>query len=132
VHLQASGNPQLKIAKRGDTNVFYVSNRFKDYDAVDIVLDTLNLAKGNKYEITIIGRVDGKPPEGALVLLQSTPGFSWLCSKFMAEDGEFNLTYTLTPSGIEKWSSVRISTNSIGASVSFYIYSIEVESLGVF
>jgi hypothetical protein len=130
-YLQGSGNPKIKIIKRGKLNILHVSNRFRDFDAVDIMLNTLKLMKGNSYQVTATGRIDGKAPEGSLMLMQSTPGYSWLASKFVSEGSEFSLTFTLTPSGIEKWTAIRISSNVIGASVSFFIFSIEVESLGV-
>jgi hypothetical protein len=130
--LQGAGNPKISIIKRGKTNVLHVGNRFRDFDAVDVVLGSLNLLKGNKYQVTATGRIDGNPPEGSLMLMQSTPGYSWLASKFVSKNDEFTLTYTLTPSGIEKWTSIRISSNVIGAHISFFIYSIVVESLGVF
>ncbi|MCL2386072.1 MAG: hypothetical protein FWC89_00840 [Defluviitaleaceae bacterium] len=131
-HLRRAGDPTISIFKYGDINAFHVNNRVKDFDAVDIDLESLELIKGNKYQLTVTGRIDGTPPEGSLMMFQGIPGFSWRSNKFAATDSEFILTYTLTPSEVEKWTTIRITTNNIGAPVSFYIYSIEVESLGVF
>ncbi|MCL1843469.1 MAG: hypothetical protein FWF79_06620 [Defluviitaleaceae bacterium] len=130
--LLKSGSPTLSIFKHGDTNAFHVGNRVRDWDAVDILLEKLGLMQGNKYEITVTGRIDGKIPEGTMIMFQGIPGYSWRSNKFAAEDKEFTLSHVLTQSEAANWTSLRITTNTIGAAVPFYIYSVDVKSLGVF
>jgi hypothetical protein len=122
-----SGAPTIRIFKRGNTNAIHVGVRVNDFDGIDINLARMNLRLGNKYKITVTGRIDSEPPEGATIMLQSVPGYAWIYTLPIKKDMEFTLSHTLAQTEIEKWTAIRITTNTPGASVSFYVYSIDIE-----
>ncbi|MCL2198857.1 MAG: hypothetical protein FWB80_08030 [Defluviitaleaceae bacterium] len=130
--LAHSGSPDVKVFLHDDkTKALYVSRRRKDWDGVDIRIKNLELMKGNNYRITVEGSIDGKAPEGTIITLQGLPGYTWRNNQLVNDSQSFTLRYSLTQTEIHQWHTVRITTNAIGAGVSFYIYSIEIKRLGL-
>ncbi|MCL1884220.1 MAG: hypothetical protein FWF81_10800 [Defluviitaleaceae bacterium] len=131
VHLAKSGIPDVKIFEHEDSVAMYVSGRNKDWDAVDINLGTLGLIEGNRYRVTVRGRADGNTAEGTIITLQGLPGYSWRNNQALESDAYFTLTHDLNRTEVNQWTTLRITTNAIGANVPFYIYGIEVKRLGL-
>ncbi|MCL2386073.1 MAG: hypothetical protein FWC89_00845 [Defluviitaleaceae bacterium] len=131
VELTQSGDPDIKIFKRGDTKALHIGHRVKDWDGVDINTPSLNLVQGNKYEVVVTGCIDGDVPDGTIITLQGIPGYSWRNNQFVYKDQFFTLRHTLSQADVDQWKIIRITTNSNGSTVSFYIYSIEIKRLGL-
>jgi hypothetical protein len=129
--LAQSGNPDIKIFIHEDDKAIYVSGRNKDWDGVDIYMDRLGLIAGNKYQITVTGKMDGHVPDDTIITLQGIPGYSWRNNQNMQSDQSFTLTHTLNHAEVDQWTTVRITTNAAGATVPFYIYGIEIKRLGL-
>ena len=124
-----SGNPIIRIFQRGDLKAIHVGTRVNDWDGVDLLISRMRLRAGNKYKILVTGRIDGNVPDGSVLMLQGIPSYGWRSNINITEDEEFTLEHVLTRSELEKWTSVRITTNGNGASVAFYIYNISIERL---
>ena len=131
VFLVQSGNPRIKVCMYNGEKALHVTERAKDWDGIDISLERLKLFEGNKYQITVTGRVDGYAPEGSIMTLQGLPGFSWRNYRFIADDRFFTLSHTLSDAEIAHWTTIRITTNAVGANVSLYIFDIEIKRLGL-
>lgn len=129
LYVLRSGEPSLSVFKRGNSNAIFVTNRAKDFDGIDINLARLDLRVGNQYKVTVSGRVDGDVPEGSEITMQGIPGYNWRSNMKIHKDMEFTLVHTLTQSEVERLKALRITTNAQGASVSFFIYSIDVVRL---
>jgi hypothetical protein len=129
--LAQSGNPQIEIFMHNGDKALRVDERSKDWDGVDIDLRKLHLVRNNKYQIKVTGRTNGCAPEGSIITLQGLPGFSWRSSQFITNDSFFTLCHVLSNAEVVQWSTVRVTTNSIGANVSFYIFDIEIKRLGL-
>ncbi|MCL1863901.1 MAG: hypothetical protein FWF78_10085 [Defluviitaleaceae bacterium] len=124
-----SGSPNIQIFKRKGINAFHVGTRVNDWDGVDIRLSHLKLCSGNKYKITVRGKIDGEGIPDAVMMLQGIPTYSWCSEQNITTDMDFTLEHVLTRSQVETWTSARITTNTEGAKVAFYIYSIDVVRL---
>jgi hypothetical protein len=127
--LSRSGAPTIRIIKRGSSNAVHISVRVNDFDGMDINLTRMDLRPGNQYRITVKGRIEGNPPPESKIMLQGIPSYKWTNETDITENMEFTLQHTLNRSEMEKWTAIRVTTNVPGASVSFYIYSIEVVKL---
>ncbi|MCL2198855.1 MAG: hypothetical protein FWB80_08020 [Defluviitaleaceae bacterium] len=127
--LVRSGSPNVRMFKRKGVNAFHVGVRVNDWDGVDIRLSHLKLLSGNKYKITVHGKIDGDAPPKSVIMLQGIPSYTWCSSKDITPDMSFTLEHILTRSQVEGWTSARITTNTPGAKTSFYIYSIDVVRL---
>ncbi|MCL1878924.1 MAG: hypothetical protein FWF80_08695 [Defluviitaleaceae bacterium] len=129
--LTQSGTPVVTISESdGEKNIF-LSERGKEWDGVDVNLASLNLLTGNMYQIVAKGQLTGDAPKDARITLMGVPGYSWRGSTSMKNKKEFKLVHTLSYAEVEKWKTVRITTNAWGASVPFYITDIEVKRLGL-
>ncbi|MCL1843472.1 MAG: hypothetical protein FWF79_06635 [Defluviitaleaceae bacterium] len=124
-----AGKPKLHIFRRGNANAIHVGMRFNDFDGIDINLTRMNLLPGNKYRITVTGRADGDVPEKSTIMMQGIPSYTWRSDKPITTDQEFTLQYTLNQSEVETWTAIRITTNTVGAGISFYIYNIDIVRL---
>ncbi|MCL1863903.1 MAG: hypothetical protein FWF78_10095 [Defluviitaleaceae bacterium] len=130
--LAHSGSPDVKVfLDDNNRKAMHISNRQRDWDAVDIRLNNMELMSGNSYMITVEGSIDGDVTEGTIVTLQGLPGYSWRSNQLVGNNQKFTLCYTLTKAEAEQWHTIRITTNPIGATVSFYIHSIEIKRLGL-
>jgi len=129
--LAESGNPTIIIFMHENKKAIYVSKRNKDWDSIDINLQSLNLLEGNKYQVTVKGRMDGNVPEGAIITFQGIPGYSWRNNQSIESNQEFTLRHTLNHAEVDHWTTLRITTNTAGATVPFYIYGIEIKRLGL-
>jgi endo-1,4-beta-xylanase len=129
--LLKSGTPIIKIFDLADSKAIYVSERVKDWDGVDINMRRLKLLAGNKYQVTVTGCIDGLTPDETLITLQGIPGYSWRDMKYVGDSQAFTLRHILSQSEVDQWDLVRITTNATGATVPFYIYSIEIKRLGL-
>ncbi|MCL1844775.1 MAG: hypothetical protein FWF77_02615 [Defluviitaleaceae bacterium] len=129
--LYQAGSPEIMVLEKDGETRIYLNERAKEWDGLDINLKSLGILTGNKYQIVATGKVVGNAQRGSRITLQGIPGFSWRGSERMKLDGEFELTHTLSYAEVEQWTTVRITTNSIGASVPFYISGIEVKRLGL-
>lgn len=127
--VRPSGNPTVRILKRGGKNILHIGNRFRDFDAMDLLVSRMDLLVGNRYRITIRGKPDGDVPEGSTLMLQGLPGYTWQSNTVILRDTEFILQHTLSQTEVDKWTTVRITSNTPGASISFYIYEMEIERL---
>jgi hypothetical protein len=121
-----SGLPIINIFPCADQKALHVGTRVNDWDGIDIMLSHLRLRPGNQYKITVKGRIDGDAPDGSVLMLQGIPSYAWRSNIAIIKDMEFTLEHTLTISELEKWTTVRITTNGFGAAVSFYIYDINI------
>jgi len=124
-----AGYPHLRALRHGDDIAIHVGNRFNDWDGVDINLARMGLRTGNQYKIAVRGRVDGKAPKDATIMLQGIPGFVWKKTTALSTDAEFAFEYVLSRSEVEKWHTVRITTNTQGSSVAFFICGIEIRRM---
>ena len=124
--LQRSGRPTLTLFRTGLVHGIHVTNRNKDFDGVDILLERLGLMKGNEYHVQVTGRVDGDAPNYAQIMFQSVPHFSIRDNQPIYSNEPFVLNHTLRRSALEKWVMLRITTNLPGAKVSFFIDSIDI------
>jgi hypothetical protein len=68
-------------------------------------------------------------PAETMIMLQGLPMFAWKNNTLIKKDQEFTLTHVLSAIEIEKWEIVRVTTNTSGASASFYVYSIDIVRL---
>ena len=131
-YLALSGEPDVKIFLHNDiTKALYISRRKRDYDGIDIRLNRMSLLPGNSYRITVNGSIDGHAPEGTIVTLQGLPGYSWRNNQLVSNNDSFTLCYSLSQADLQQWNTIRITTNTIGATVSFYVYSVEIKRLGL-
>jgi len=127
-----SGNPDVKIFMQGNSKALYIASRVKDWDGIDINMHRLELFPGNKYQIKVVGCIDGTAPGGTIITLQGIPGFLWRNNQQVVSQNQgFTLRYTLNHAEVEQWSAIRVTTNLAGASVPFYIYSIEIKRVGL-
>jgi hypothetical protein len=129
--LLQSGAPDIRIFKRGNTNAIHVGARAKDWDGIDINMQKLGLMPGNKYEVVATGCIDGKSVPDCIITLQGIPGYSWRNNQYVGDNEVFTLRHTLTQAEVGQWNVIRITTNASGATVPFYIYSIEIRRLGL-
>jgi hypothetical protein len=127
--LAQSGNPKIKVCMYNREKSLHVTERAKDWDGIDINLTRHNLIEGNKYQITVKGRVDGPASEGSIITLQGLPGYSWRNYQFIADDRFFTLCHVLSDAELSQWTTVRVTTNSTASNVSFYIFDIEIKRL---
>jgi hypothetical protein len=127
--IMRSGIPNIRVLKRDGKNALHINNRVNDWDSVDINISNMNLISGNKYELTVTGRMDGDVSEGTMIMLQGLPSFAWHSNIPIKKDEEFTLTHVLSHAAIEKWNAVRITTNTSGASAAFFVYSIDIVRL---
>lgn len=125
-YVYCSGYPDVRVFRRGDTTALHVGNRFNDWDGLDINIARMELRPGSQYQITIKGRIDGDAPAGSSIMVQGIPGYAWRSNTAVFDNEEFTLTYIMSRTEVERWGTIRITTNTTGASVSFYVYGIEV------
>jgi len=137
--LVQSGSPAFTIDDAAGIYYLHVGNRTVDSDAIDIDVAQL-IARGAETGdvLTIRGCVDGVPPSGAQIQLQTMPGFGWIGGT--AVNGtltrpysEFSLSWVLGDSGTPPaaWSTrthLRLQSNAAGATMNFWIYDIIVSS----
>lgn len=129
--LMQSGSPHIKITVTDSERSIYVSERAMDWDGLDIKLQNMGLLIGNKYSVTVTGETAGNVPNDAVIALQGLPGYSWRGNVNMESKSEFTLRHTMTHAEVELWQIIRITTNAQGATVPFYIRSIEIKRLGL-
>jgi len=126
--LFATGDPLYSFyenEENGSVSI-HLSRRANDWDGIDIRLSLMNLLRDNKYCIKVTGRIDGTAPSGSEITLQLLPSYAWRGTQTVTDNQEFTLTHTLSPDELETIESVRITTNSIGANMPFYVHEIEV------
>lgn len=124
-----SGAPTIHVFKHENSTALHVKTRINDWDGVDINLRRMALRSGNHYKITVRGRVDGDIPEGSTLMLQGVPSYAWRSIIPIKKDEEFTLEHKLSRSDVEDWTFCRITSNTPGASVAFYIYDIDIVRL---
>jgi len=127
VILTRSGYPNIGIFKHKGENAIHVNTRVNDWDGLDIIISNLKLQAGNQYKITVRGQIDGEAPEGTIIMIQGVPTYSWRRYMFVKSNEEFTIEYNLTRQDVEQWTAARITTNPAGATVSFFVYGIEIE-----
>jgi hypothetical protein len=114
-----------------NAKAIYVSEREKDWDSLDINMESLGFLAGNEYVVKVTGRIDGYAPEGTIILIQGIPGYSWRNNMAVESDQDFVLTHILSNAELDQWENIRITTNAAGATVPFYIYEIEIKRVGL-
>jgi hypothetical protein len=129
--LSASGTPNVKILLREGEKSLHISGRTKDWDGVDIDFEQLKLVAGNKYQISVKGKIDGYAPEGSMIMLQGLPSYSWRNSQNVSKNKSFSLRHVLSRTEVAQWTACRVTTNLVGASASFFIFEIEIKRLGL-
>jgi len=127
--LLLSGMPSVSALKCGNEKALHIGNRVNDFDGIDINLGRLKLRPGNQYKVTITGRMGDDVPAATSIMFQGLPGYTWKCQTPVSANEEFTLIHNFSQSDIEKWSFLRITTNSPGASASFCIYGIDMVRL---
>jgi hypothetical protein len=85
----------------------------------------MDLLPGNVYHVRVSGRIDGTAPAGASMMLQGLPAHAWTDNTSVSSNESFVLNHTLTAGQLETWNAIRITTNGAGASMSFYVHTIE-------
>jgi hypothetical protein len=124
--LTRAGYPNVSVFEHNGKKAIHVDTRVNDWDGLDILISNLKLRAGNQYKITVHGRVDGEAPEDAVIMIQGVPSYSWRHNIEIKSNEEFTLEYTMTRSDVEKWTAVRITTNQAGATMSFFVYRVEI------
>ena len=124
-YLQPSGGAVITVYEYDDVNFLHVGGRSNDWDGLDLMFDPMDLLPGNVYHVRVSGRIDGTAPAGASIMLQGIPGHDWTNNTNISSNESFVLTHTLSASNLDNWDVIRITTNSGGASMSFYIHTIE-------
>jgi hypothetical protein len=81
---------------------------------------------GNSYNIHIVGTINDMVPSDAQIMLQIIPGYAWRDNHTISSHKDFTLGHTLTLMELETAETLRLTTNSVGASVGFTITSIEI------
>ncbi|WP_141505351.1 endo-1,4-beta-xylanase [Paenibacillus luteus] len=123
-----SGNASLTLSTdktfdgNADGAALSVSNRQNDYDAVDFKFATIGLTNGKTYSVTVSGYVDADVivPAGAQAALQTVDSYGWLAGAEFVAGKAFTLTKEFTVD-TSKDVSLRVQSNSTGATVPFYI-----------
>ncbi|MDR0272941.1 MAG: hypothetical protein LBI27_06455 [Clostridiales bacterium] len=124
--IRSAGTPKYTMTERNGKRGVHLGRRMNNWDGVDIWLPNMNLKKGNKYTITVNGKIDGHATPGARVMLQMLPGYIWRSDMHVSDDQEFTLTHTLTAMELQISEAVRIATDENGATMSFFIHDIEI------
>jgi hypothetical protein len=127
--LSKSGEPEVNFGEAEKS--IHITSRTYEWDGIDINFKKLNLLMGNKYQLIVKGRIDGFAPKGTVITLECLPGYFWRNNQPMETDQFFTLKHTLGHAEIDRWDSIRVITNVAGATVPFYIYSIEIKRLGL-
>ena len=129
-NLRRSGTPDVSILRSNDKNIIRLTKRNKDWDGLDIILGNFGLLDDSMYHVKVMGYVEGEAEDGARVVLQSIPGYGWRSTEGLASNEPFTISHSFGGSAINEWSALRIATNSLGASCSIVISSIEITSGG--
>lgn len=129
-YLMRSGTPEVSVVERNGIREVYVTGRVRDWDAIDILVSSMELMRGNQYRIKVKGELGTDAPGDTQMTFQGVPGYAWRGNVQAQPGGEFVLEHLLTQSDIENWTSVRITTNSEASRASFTIKSIEVLTEG--
>mgnify|MGYP001260799077 CR=1 FL=1 len=98
-----------------------VTNRSKDYDAVDFSLTNLKLEMGKTYTMTVTGYVDAGTtiPDDAQVFIKNVPSYGAVASADFVAGQAFTMTGQYTVNDTD--TTLRVQSNAEGASVPFYI-----------
>jgi len=129
--LRRSGVPEVHISEHNGKRMLTLKKRAKDWDAIDILFSSMDLIRGNIYKISVTGIMGDDAPEKATVLFQGIPGFSWRSNVQVRPNEEFRIEHVLSPSEMESWTSLRITTDGASSQSTFTIKSIEVKPVGV-
>ncbi|MCL2357723.1 MAG: hypothetical protein FWC70_11350 [Defluviitaleaceae bacterium] len=124
-----AGGPSVTVREIDGAPTIQVSNRVRDWDAIDICIENFKLIPGNRYKITAEIRLDEAAPKGTAFMFQGIPGFDWRGNINVHQRTVIHLEHILSRAEVEKWRVMRITTNPPGSSVSFNIRSIEITRL---
>ncbi|MCL1882805.1 MAG: hypothetical protein FWF81_03520 [Defluviitaleaceae bacterium] len=125
-YIKACGTPKFTITESNGKKGIRVERRLNNWDGLDLWLENMNLKKGNSYTITVNGKIEGIAAEKSRMMFQMLPGYIWKSVRDVVSDQEFTLTHTLSAMELQNTEAVRIATNEEGATMSFFIRSIEV------
>ena len=121
-----SGRSRVKAFIHEGRKALHISNRLNDWDGIDIILKNLSLHINSKYKITVRGHICSNAPLGSTIMLQGLPNYDWKSIIPIEKGMDFTLEHIMSRSDVEKWTSIRVATNTIGASTTFDIYSFEI------
>jgi len=121
-----NGDLSVRVFKHNGANAIQASNRVKDWDGIDICIENFKLLPGNSYKVSVCIQLDEPAPLGTIFMLQGIPGYDWRGNTVVQKETDFTLHYVLSRVEVEKWHTIRITTNPPGASVSFCIHSIDI------
>ncbi|GAE27358.1 endo-1,4-beta-xylanase A precursor [Halalkalibacter wakoensis JCM 9140] len=137
-HAKESGNAALTAVTgktftgNEDGGALHVTNRSKDFDAVDFSFSDVGMQSGKTYKITVTGYVDSDVtvPAGSQAFLQTVDSYSWLASANFKAGEAFTMTGEYTVGSNANDTRVRVQSNDDGATVPFYIGSIVITEVG--
>ncbi|MCL1845444.1 MAG: copper amine oxidase N-terminal domain-containing protein [Defluviitaleaceae bacterium] len=125
--LNRSGSPTTAIsANSGQPNSIIVRDRVNDWDGIDVILP--DLQAGSVYQVVVHGR-SLVAPAGATLMLQGMPGHSWMNNTAISTYSVFTRTSTTLTSASD-FDAIRITTNDVGAAMSFIIDEIFIVRMG--
>ncbi|MCL2357709.1 MAG: hypothetical protein FWC70_11280 [Defluviitaleaceae bacterium] len=126
--IKASGTPLFDVFDLNEKKAIRVRRRMNNWDGLDVWFPDMNLKQGNRYTITVRGKIDGVVPPGTHFMLQIIPGYIWQSVTVPTDNREFTLTHTFSAMELKTLHSVRIATDDAGAEMCFTIREIEVTS----
>ncbi|MDR1641139.1 MAG: hypothetical protein LBT59_15715, partial [Clostridiales bacterium] len=127
-----SGDAILSVVEKSfegsGSKSLYVSGRTKDYDAADVPLSALGAVVGDTLKIRVLGYVDtdADVPDGSLITVTLPNDYAYNGTVNLVKGQAFVIEATKEITN-ENSKNVRIQTNSAGATVPFYIDSIEID-----
>ena len=131
-YLMRAGVPDISIKEAVDgARHLHIGARSRDWDSIDVLINNMNLQRGNAFRLRVVGRLSSSAPDNSEMHLQGVPGYAIRSIVHVTPGEEFELEHMLTQAEVETWTSIRISTNSHASQYSFIIYSIEIRAEGL-
>lgn len=120
-YLFVSGGPLREVFANGEKSV-RVYNRENNWDGIDMRTQIFGMIKGTSYKIDVTGAIIGTPPQGAEMILQLLPAYSWHSVTFVSDENQaFTLRHEITPEELESLEGIRVTTNDPGVTMEFII-----------
>jgi hypothetical protein len=124
--IRSAGTPTYTITEKEGKKIIHLRRRLNNWDGIDVWLPSMELKQGNRYKITVKGKIDEYTQKNAKMMLQTLPGYIWRSEQAVTDDQDFTLTHTFSAMDIQTAEAVRIASDDNGASMSFTIFDIEL------
>jgi len=112
-------------------NILHVTGRTNSWDGVDI--HRLGMEEGDV--LVVEGRADGQPPAGTQMVLGGAESpWNWAASAALSDANQefiFELVLEENHMEDEQFVRIRVQTNGEGATMSFFVYEIQIVRDGV-